>query len=128
MTYLKPTTQTHMVLQLSSYIYGRIVHQPIQLPTIIQPPSILLKTKNNEILVTTVYKLPRAILDPKDLDIYTKFIKCTIAVGNLNTKHNYWHSQILYNHLSENYYSVTPTHYPFAEDHKSEVLNIALVC
>lgn len=119
-------------------VHRRIVHQQIKLPTKLQSTSIKIKVNNIEILISAIYKPPRQILDPNDLDIITKSSDWIVAAGDFNAKHPIWNSRkinpagnILSKHLQKNDYAVfaptTPTYYPFSQYHNPDVLDIALV-
>lgn len=91
-----------------------------------------------EILTSSVYKPPSAILNSSDLDILTMSFNWSIAASDFNTKHPLWNnlisnyaSNILYNHAQYNDYVVlapsTPTYYPYSQCNKPDVLDIASV-
>lgn len=119
-------------------VHRRIVHQPISLNTSLQSCSIKIQINNTEVLVSAIYKPPKAQLQISDLDTLTNSAEWTIAAGDLNAKHTLWNSRshnhagnILYNHIQSNDYIVTaphsPTFYPSIATHRPDVLDIALI-
>lgn len=67
-------------------VHCRIVHHHLNLKTIIQSTSIMIKLNNSEILVSTVYKRPKEILNSADLDVLSTTSTWSISAGDFNAK------------------------------------------
>jgi hypothetical protein len=94
---------------------------------------------NSEISLISVYKSPGTALDTSDLDALLDVSENVIIAGDLNAKHQSWHSRVnntagrLLSHYSNSRPDITiaaptsPTHYPDNPRHAPDVLDIAIM-
>jgi len=128
----KPTTGDTAIL-----VRRNIVHQHINIKSLIGSTTIKFKLNNNIVQISAVYKSPRDKLQHQDLNVLTNHNGPFIIAGNLNAKHTVWNSRrtntagtILLHHMeSTDLYAApdSPTYYSFNAVHQPDVLVILLL-
>lgn len=92
-------------------IHCRIVNQHRKLHTNLQLILAIIKIKNSEILISSIYKPLNRPMLTSNLDLISNSAEWFIAAGDHNVKHSLWHSRaantagfILFNDVSTNDY------------------------
>lgn len=94
---------------------------------------------NSDLSLISVYKSPGTALDTSDLDALLGISENVIIAGDLNAKHQSWHSRVnnnagrILSQYINSRYDITiaaptsPTHYPDNPSHAPDVLDVAIM-